>query len=100
ANQRGVPLWSAGASWMISEEGFYKGNVFPYLKLRATYGFNGNIDKSITAYTTATVDGISFYTQLPYMRITNPPNPELQWERIQVFNAALDFELKNKVVTG
>lgn len=100
ANQRGVPLWSAGASWMISEEGFYKVHALPYLKLRATYGFNGNIDKSITAYTTAIVDGTSFYTQLPYMRITNPPNPELQWERIQVFNAALDFELKNKVVTG
>jgi TonB-linked SusC/RagA family outer membrane protein len=100
ANQRGVPLWSMGASWIISDEGFYDVDVLPFLKIRTTYGFNGNIDKSITANTTAVIDGTSFYTGLPYMRITNPPNPELQWERIQVFNAALDFEMKNKRLSG
>lgn len=100
ANQRGVPLWSMGASWIVSDESFFKTEAIPFLKLRTTYGFNGNIDKGITAYTTAEVEGTSFYTGLPYMRITNPPNPELQWERIQVFNAALDFELKHRVLTG
>src|SRR5690606_34640910 len=52
----------------------------------------GNIDKTLAAYTTASVEGTSFYTGLPYARITNPPNPELQWERIKILNVGLDFE--------
>lgn len=91
ANQRGVPLWSAGASWTLSDEPFFDVDALPLLKLRATYGYNGNIDKTVTAYTTASFEGTSFYTGLPYARITNPPNLELQWERIKVVNLGLDF---------
>src|SRR5690606_8526189 len=53
ANQRGVPLWSAGAGWQISGERFYNSGLVPYLKLRATYGYNGNINKRLSAFTTA-----------------------------------------------
>lgn len=91
ANQKGVPLWSAGLGWTISNESFFDVNALSLLKLRATYGYNGNIDKTVTAYTTASFEGTSFYTGLPYARITNPPNPELQWERIKILNLGLDF---------
>ena len=100
ANQRGVPLWSAGLAWNLSEEGFYKSGIMPYLKLRATYGYNGNIDKTVSAYTTARIAGTSFRTGLPYARITNPPNPELRWEQVKVLNLGVDFELKDGIVSG
>ncbi|HMV08160.1 MAG TPA: SusC/RagA family TonB-linked outer membrane protein [Cyclobacteriaceae bacterium] len=100
ANQKGVPLWSTGVSWNISEEPFYKISFLPYLKLRATYGYNGNIDKSVTAYTTAQTFGTNSITGLPYARIMNPPNPSLQWERIQIVNLGLDFEVVKNIVTG
>src|SRR5690606_39021296 len=41
ANQRGVPLWSTGMAWTISEESFYRLDWMPYLKLRSTYGYAG-----------------------------------------------------------
>ena len=100
ANQRGVPLWSAGLSWNLSEEAFYGLGALPYLRLRATYGFNGNIDKTVSAYTTARIAGTSFRTGLPYARITNPPNPNLRWEQVKILNLGLDFELKEGILGG
>src|SRR5690606_26106143 len=68
ANQKGVPLWSAGLAWNISREGFYGSDILPYLKLRGSYGYNGNVNKSVTAFTTAAVSGYNMY-QLPYATI-------------------------------
>lgn len=49
-NQR-HPLWSVGASWIMSEESFMKDIVWlDFLKARMTYGINGNVDQSSTTY--------------------------------------------------
>lgn len=49
-NQR-HPLWSVGASWIMSEEPFMKDIVWlDFLKARMTYGINGNVDQSSTTY--------------------------------------------------
>ncbi|WP_442591523.1 SusC/RagA family TonB-linked outer membrane protein [Pedobacter sp. AW31-3R] len=98
-NQQGVPLWSAGLSWTLSREPFYKSGFLPYLKLRATYGYNGSVNKSVSAYTTASLTGLNIY-QLPYATIINPPNPELRWERIKIINAGIDFGTKENVLSG
>jgi TonB-dependent starch-binding outer membrane protein SusC len=100
ANQRGVPLWSAGLGWILSEEEFLNIPFVPYLKLRTTFGYNGNIDKSVTAYTTALSRGANRLTGLPYATILNPPNPELQWERVKLWNTGIDFESKNRILSG
>ncbi|PZR31433.1 MAG: SusC/RagA family TonB-linked outer membrane protein, partial [Azospira oryzae] len=100
ANQKGVPLWSTGLAWNINEESFFHADWLPYLKLRSTFGYNGNIDKTVTAYTTAFMLGFNSLTGLPYARITNPPNPDLQWERVKIWNTGVDFELKNRSVSG
>lgn len=100
ANQRGVPLWSAGVGWTISNEDFYHWKWMPFIKLRATYGYNGNIDKSVTAYTTAQVIGNSYSTGLLYGQITNPANPDLRWERVAMQNIGLDFASKNDRLKG
>ncbi|MBT1704907.1 SusC/RagA family TonB-linked outer membrane protein [Chryseosolibacter indicus] len=100
ANQKGVPLWSTGFSWNISEEPFYNVSFLPHLKFRATYGYNGNIDKTVTAYTTAQTFGTNSITGLPYARILNPPNPSLQWERIRIVNLGLDFEIIRNIASG
>lgn len=100
-NQRGVPLWSAGLGWTISEEEFFGGEYLPYLKLRASYGYNGNIDKSTTAFTTLLYQNFHPYvTGLRNAYITNPPNPNLRWEKIRIFNLGLDFENKSGRLSG
>lgn len=97
-NQKGVPLWSVGLSWNISREKFYRLGL-PYLKLRATYGYNGSVDKSVSAFTTASLTGLNLYQQ-PYATIINPPNPSLRWERVSIANLGLDFGAKGNRITG
>ncbi|MBD1366577.1 SusC/RagA family TonB-linked outer membrane protein [Mucilaginibacter sp. ZT4R22] len=100
-NQKGVPLYSAGLSWSINNEGFCKSDWLPLLKLRATYGYNGNVNKTVTAYTTALYWAASQSAiNQPYAQITNPPNPELRWEKVQVINLGVDFGIRNNTITG
>ncbi|WEA00730.1 SusC/RagA family TonB-linked outer membrane protein [Mucilaginibacter sp. SJ] len=99
ANQQGVPLYSAGLSWNIDRERFYRLDWLPYFKLRLTYGYNGNVNKSLSAYTTAQyLDGNPINTV--YAQVRNPPNPDLRWERVRVINAGLDFETTGNRVSG
>jgi TonB-linked SusC/RagA family outer membrane protein len=90
-NQRGVPLWSVGGAWLLSKEDFYRVKWLPFFKLRVTDGYNGNVDRSTSAYTTAyfNQDGNSYGASS--ITIVNPANPSLRWERINTFDAGLDF---------
>lgn len=101
-NQKAVPLWSAGLGWILSEEEFLKNSFLEFLKLRASYGFNGNTNPSATALTTAYYYGAGSNTlsQLPSLRITSPPNPHLQWERIKIINFGMDYELLTGRLAG
>lgn len=101
ANQKGVPLYSVGGAWQISQEPFYRAGWLPYLKLRGTFGYSGNSNKNVSAYTTAsfgTRGDVS--TGAPYATIQNPPNPELRWERVRTINVGVDFETRSRVLSG
>ncbi|MXV50353.1 SusC/RagA family TonB-linked outer membrane protein [Pedobacter sp. HMF7647] len=100
-NQKGVPLYSVGLGWNVSNEPFFKLAWLPYLKLRASLGENGNVDNSLSAYPTAAYEnGTTTLTRLPYARLINPPNPDLRWERVRTWNVGLDFNLRNSVLGG
>jgi TonB-linked SusC/RagA family outer membrane protein len=103
-NNKWKPLWSAGASWDLSKESFYHVSQVPSLKIRASYGYTGNVNNRLSALTTLSsltaLYGNSPYTQLPMSSVVNPPNPSLRWENIQIFNAAIDFALLNNRLTG
>jgi TonB-linked SusC/RagA family outer membrane protein len=100
-NQQWNPFWSAGLSWNISNESFYNFNFLPNLKLRGSYGFNGNIDPSMVAVTTILFDtDLSVYTGGNTARIDKFYNPNLRWETIKMMNIGLDFGLKNNLITG
>lgn len=101
ANQKGVPLYSAGLSWNLGDEPFYKIAWLPYLKLRLTYGYNGNVNKDVSAYTTASYNnGNSSLTRQPYAVVQNPPNAGLRWERVRVINTGIDFSAFSGIVSG
>src|SRR5690606_30575094 len=73
--------------------------LFSSLNLRATYGFNGNIDQSVTAFTTARFVTAT-YSRREAARVVNPPNPELRWERAGMLNIGLDFATTENRVSG
>ncbi len=101
SNQKGVPLWSAGFAWNLSDEKFYYAAWLPYLRMRLTYGHTGNIDKSLSSFTTASFSRtVAAQTRLPYATIQNPPNPELRWERVKIWNAGLDFSTLGNKLSG
>lgn len=99
-NQKGVPLWSVGLAWSINKENFFKADLFSQLKLRTTYGLSGNVNRNLSAFTTASYMGLAPFSRLPYATIQNPPNAELRWERTKVFNAGVDFGFLNNRING
>lgn len=95
------PLWSAGLGWNVSSEEFMKPIKWVNnLKLRATYGVNGNIDQSTTPYVTATRKNDVLYQSLQYINITAQPNPMLRWEKTQSTNFGLDYTLFGNILKG
>jgi TonB-linked SusC/RagA family outer membrane protein len=99
ANQRVLPLWSTGFKWNLSREAFFHSNLFEQLSLKATYGYNGNINKDLTAYTTVRF-AADAATKAIAAQIVNPPNPDLRWEKVGMLNLGINFALKKNVLTG
>lgn len=91
-NRKWQPLWSFGTAWVVSNEKFWPIDVMPTLKLRLTYGINGNVNNSIPTVAQIRYNAaVTQLTNLPSASITSPPNPELRWEQVGTFNSAVDF---------
>ena len=99
-NDKWKPLWSAGAGWIISKEPFYKLKTIAYLKLRATYGFQGNVDLTKSAVTVLNYSDNNELTNLPQALIEQLNNPALRWEKTGQLNLGLDFSLNKNWLTG
>ncbi|MCD0490567.1 SusC/RagA family TonB-linked outer membrane protein [Pedobacter sp. MC2016-14] len=99
-NQKGVPLWSAGLAWIINSESFYNISWLPSLKLRGTYGYSGNVDKSVSGLLTARKIGLTNEWGSLYSDILNPPNPDLRWEKVKNWNVGIDYALKSNRING
>lgn len=98
-NDRITPLWSAALGWEVSKEPFYNVAWLEYAKLRASYGWNGNVYNG-GAYLTASFLGVSSITNFNYGTITSPPNPQLRWEKVRNINIGIDYRLKDNVISG
>jgi TonB-linked SusC/RagA family outer membrane protein len=96
-NDKITPLWSAGLGWVASREGFYHSLWLPYLKIRATYGFTGNVYNG-SAYSTGVYS--TAITGAQYIAALTPPNPNLQWEKVKTINLGIDFSIKNNILSG
>lgn len=98
-NQKGTPLWSLGGNWNISQEEFYKSELIPYLRLRATYGSSGNTNQSVSTFPTIRYNN-GTENKLPQGTILSAGNPSLRWERVNTFNTGIDFASKNDRIGG
>lgn len=100
-NNKWKPFWSVGGSWTVSNESFYKFKAAPYLKLRATYGQQGNANNAISPYTIIQY-GDATYSLInqPFALISRPGNPGLSWETLRQLNLAVDFRLFNNRLGG
>ena len=93
------PIWSVGASWIISKEKFFKADWVNYLKLRISDGIAGNVSKNSAPYMVASystnnhVGGTEGY-------VLSRANPMLSWEKTNTLNVGVDFALFNNRLNG
>ncbi len=102
-------FWSVGSSWRISEEKFFTGmkSVFSDLKLKASYGLQGNdylylpnstIYRNYQPYQNlyeTTSDGSDISLSPKYMG-----NEEVTWEKNHNLNVGLEFKTACNVLNG
>jgi len=98
---------SVALGWVLTEEDFFNSGFVNYLKLRTSWGVNGNsaitnyaalsrmaTGKSLNANQSGTV------LSIPTLVITTMENKSLKWERTEAFNFGVDFNLLNGILTG
>jgi TonB-linked SusC/RagA family outer membrane protein len=89
-------FYSVGASWVISNESFMQPiTQINLLKLRASYGINGN--DNIPTYAQWGVYGSRQYNGVSGMAPDQLPKPDLTWELNKTYNLGLDFGLFQRI---
>ena len=97
ADNRWANFWSVSGAWRLSGESFLQDNpLFTDLKLRVSYGTNGNLPGDYFGYmdTYSTNGG---YGSSPAIYWGNAGNTKLGWEKSQNFNVGVDWNLYNRV---
>ena len=98
ANNKYGAFWSAGVSWNVDKENFMQSIDFiSQLKLRASYGVNGNA--GIGNYDWLPLYGYgNNYNQLPGSAPSNVGDSNLTWELNKPLNIGIDVSfLKNRI---
>ncbi len=113
-NKRGY-FPSIAGGWTISEEDFFKSSVVDFLKLRVSYGQNGN--RNIFFSDGSTLNRYAYLSRLgagKYLNVNDngdvftvptlnnfvQENSDLKWESTKATNLGLDFSLKDGAVSG
>lgn len=91
------PLWSFGGQYVISEK---KLSWLDRLAARVTYGINGNVAKNSGPYLTVKDGGINSWIGDYSSFVQYPPNSGLRWEKTNVLNLGLDFNLLKSRLNG
>ncbi len=98
---------SIAGAWVISEEGFFKADALDFLKLRLSWGENGNREigryaalSQLQADKNLIVDASGNVQTVGTLENTTMENPSLQWERTKAWNVGLDFSILEGIVDG
>ncbi|MDR6562285.1 MULTISPECIES: TonB-dependent receptor [unclassified Arcicella] len=98
---------SVGLGWVISEENFFKKiRVIDYLKIRGSYGENGNKVSRYSSLARVSSDDASKYvfgdgglTSIG-RSVATLANADLKWERTRGINIGLDYAILNNRIDG
>ena len=98
ADNRWADFFSVSGAWRISGEEFLKDNdLFSDLKLRLSYGTNGNLPTDYYGYMGTYTTAGAGYGQSSAIYWSQINNPKLSWEKTHNFNVGLDWTLFNRV---
>ena len=93
---RWAPFASVGLSWNIHKEPFFNSDLIKMLKLKYSFGKDGNskIDASTATGTYTYSDSYSYMGSAGAL-IGTVPNPGLSWESTYKHNAGIRIELRD-----
>jgi len=96
-NTKWGTFWSLSASWRLKEESFLK-NVewINNMKLRASYGTSGTLPSSLYSALATYAYNIA-YNGDPASAPSRVDNPNLKWEKNNVFDAGLEATFLDKI---
>ena len=103
-NEKVALFPSVGLGWIVSEEEFMDVSWLDNLKLRASYGRNGNLVNRYASL--AVLNTYAAYvfgdggTTLFGQEVENLANPNLTWETTTGFNYGVDFSLLSNRLSG
>ena len=106
ANNKTGIFPSLGVGWVISEEKFFKVPGIDFLKIRGSYGENGNkVARYSSLAQVAAVDASKYVfgdgglTAIG-RSVSTLGNSDLKWERTRGINIGLDFAILNNRIDG
>ena len=96
---------SASLKWIVTDEGFMRSLSFiSDLRVRASYGVNGNNNLPNDYPWAATIGSFGYPLGTPAAAIGQAPNvlanPDLKWEKSQTYDIGFDFGILKNRVTG
>ena len=102
ADIKNNPLYSFGGLWRMGQESFIKNKSWiSSLNVRATYGFNGNInDNSSPNLLISPSSTINSINNSLFATVFNAANPFLTAERVKTINVGTDFSIFNNKFGG
>ena len=101
-NTRWQEFFSVGGVWDITKENFMQNlTTINTLRLKASYGSSGNSNNFPgddypyqATYTQGNYSGLNTIVAL------SPGNPDMKWEKVNIINIGLDFELLKGRIYG
>lgn len=84
---------SVGAAWLMNKEKWFDVNWVDELKLKASYGSQGNDDLGYYPYATTYNTSYNSETGDYSITLNQKGNDELTWEKIKSFNLGAEFSL-------
>ncbi len=86
-------FWSWSAAWLINKEEWFNADWVDMLKLKVSYGENGNDDIGNYRYTNTygIINGAGHVAVVP----GTYGKKDISWETVQKFNVGVDFDLFN-----
>ncbi len=103
ANNKFADFPSVSLGWVLSEESFLDGVNFPYMKLRTSYGINGN--QGLGRYKSfSTMSTLSYVygaeTSIGVYPSSSLGNDDLKWEKTASLNFGVDFAFMDQRISG
>ena len=97
-----LPLWAASAAWNVNQESWLRDEAWLNdLKLRVSYGLQGNVDKNTSPFVVGEWDTSTILpgNTEPSITVTSPPNQNLRWEKTKNWNIGVDMAVLNNRIS-